>query len=96
VIVDQIHIPRLAIFHSEDDPPIGSNGDRPKALEIALERMKVKARNVHVFRDTGPIETLENTPDLLDVSGIQQAAVVLLEKFPQPLVAEARDDARPV
>jgi hypothetical protein len=46
VAVDQVNVARSAVGKAENDPPIGTHGDRPKASELALERMQPRAARI--------------------------------------------------
>jgi hypothetical protein len=43
MVVEQIDIERIAILEPEDNAPVGGNVNRPKALQLALERVEPEA-----------------------------------------------------
>ena len=52
-------------MEAKHDSPIGPNSDRPKALAITFEWMKMKGRNIKVLDSSGHIESRQNLPDAL-------------------------------
>jgi hypothetical protein len=48
MVVEQIDIERIAITEAEDDAPVGGYVDRPKALQLAFERVEPEAWGIHV------------------------------------------------
>src|ERR1019366_3862700 len=62
---------------SENNPPVGSNGDAPKAGEIALQRMQSEPRKVHVLGPGRTVQKRQNTGDLINLPSIQAAPIVV-------------------
>src|ERR1035441_3153870 len=60
VVIDIINLQRVALHQAENHPPVGAHRHRPKAFELALERMQPAARPVHVRDRIGSIQTGEN------------------------------------
>jgi hypothetical protein len=44
VAIQIVHIGRIAIFETKNDPPIGADGDTPESSQFALQLMKTPAR----------------------------------------------------
>jgi ArsR family transcriptional regulator, arsenate/arsenite/antimonite-responsive transcriptional repressor len=60
VVIDVINIQRVTSCNAQDNSPIGANRYRPESLELTLERMQPKARQVHVGNGPGGIEANQN------------------------------------
>src|SRR6266849_6019181 len=44
VIVDQINIGYVTVIEAKDDAPVGTDGDAPKAGEVAFQQVQPEAR----------------------------------------------------
>jgi hypothetical protein len=67
MVIDIINIERLALGEAENHTPVGTNRYRPKAFQLALERMQPEARQVHISDRTCSIKARENVPQLFGV-----------------------------
>jgi hypothetical protein len=81
VIVDQINIEGIPVFETENQTAISRNGNAPKALEIAFQRMQPPTRIcLHFFDFRSDIERCQESPKLRDLIGRQTAFFVSLKK----------------
>src|ERR1035441_6104202 len=60
VVIHIVNVKRVGVGKAENPPPVCSNRDRPKPLELAFERMQPKAWHIHIGHATGSVEPREN------------------------------------
>jgi hypothetical protein len=71
VVVNIINILRVTV-KTENYPPVGSNGHRPKAFQLAFEPMQPKPRHVHVFNGRRCVKRSQNIPQLVNVFRVKR------------------------
>jgi hypothetical protein len=92
MIVHEIDVPNVTLLKSENDPPIGADGDRPKASKIAFQRMKSKAGTAQPVKIISRgIQRGENITNALHHIGRELAGVIVCVELPQALMSEALD-----
>ncbi len=91
MIIDQVDVEGVLAVEAENDAPVGAQRDRPKTLQVSLQRMQAKARNRHVLRTARLVQAGQDAGDLVGVLRVEFAAVVILEQPPQSLVPETQD-----
>ncbi len=91
MIVDEIDVPGHPVFESKNNPPVGSNGHRPEAFEIALQGMKMKRWQVERVDRFRHVQNGENLPDLADMFRTDASRIVVLEQLSQALVPKTLD-----
>ena len=72
---------------TEDDTPIGANGDRVKTLPFAFEGVKPETGQIHVRHRAGSIEPGQNISQLAGMFRIHTAGIVVLVNALQSFVA---------
>ena len=60
MVIDQFNVNSVRVFKTKDNPPIGAHGDRPKASQIASERVQPVAGKIHRLRGLGRIKAGKN------------------------------------
>lgn len=60
MVVDQFNVKSSGLFKTKHDPPIGPHCNRPKPLQIALQRVKTVTGKIKRLRRSGPIEDGQN------------------------------------
>src|SRR5271157_1242009 len=53
VVIEIINVQHVAFAKAENHPPVGADRPRPKAFQLALERMQPEPRQVHIRCRTG-------------------------------------------
>ena len=91
MIVNIINIPRIAFDEAENDPPIRTDSNRPKTLEVTFERVQAKAWDVHIRDRSRSIKTRENVPQPIRMLANQTAGIAVLVKAFQSLMADRSD-----
>ena len=91
MVVLQIHVTRFAIRKAKREPIVAGDGDRVFAFAPSLQRMKISARQVHVFENCGAVQEVQ--PDLKPLRHIRRNAFRLacLEKPFDSVMAKAFD-----
>ena len=87
VVIDIINV-LCAAVEAEDNPPVGANGDGPKALHFAFERMQAESRQVHMGNGGGGLKRGQNISQFADVFRVYAARIVVLEEPFESLVAD--------
>ena len=87
--VSHINVLSVALQKAEDHTPIGPDGHAPETFEIALERMKPKAGQIHVVRLSGTVKNREDIFNLLDVIGVDSSGLTIFKEPLQSLMPEA-------
>jgi hypothetical protein len=64
MVVQEVDIPRIAIFEPEDNTPVRPNRDGPKAFEIALQCMQPEKRLPHIVWTAATSKADRMTPIL--------------------------------
>lgn len=91
MVIDVINIQRVAFGEAENHAPIGPNRDRPKAFELAFERMQTEAGQIQVSGRSGGIKSHENITQLRSMFPDHAARVVVLVKTLQSFVTDRPD-----
>lgn len=91
MIVLQIHVDCIALGKAERDAPISQDRDRIEPLQATDEAMKLVARQIHVLRPDGGIQSVKNAADTVCLLGIDAFALALCEVALKPFMAEALD-----
>jgi len=89
VVIDQVNIASLAVFKSENDPPVTGNAYRPEALEIAFQGIKPPARQTQTLRSRGGIQQGENTANSRHLISLEIASVSALVQLPPTAMPKA-------
>jgi hypothetical protein len=82
MIVDQVHVERIALLEAKDNPPVAGDRDAPKTLQIALQRMKSIAGKRHLLSSISDVQPGEDildpieliSPDLLPIAAQEQTS----------------------
>lgn len=82
MIVHQIDIESGTVLEPKNDPPVGSDAHRPEVPEITSQPVQPEAGQIHILDRRHLVEAGKDTPDLVNVPGIDTATVV---PFEQPL-----------
>jgi hypothetical protein len=88
MVVDQIDIEGVATLESKNDPPIGANGDRPIASEVALQLMQPEGRQPQRLDGFRRVEHGQDLLDLADVLGANALALSSSKSCRSPLCAK--------
>jgi len=91
MIINQLNIKGVAILESENDPPVGTNGNRLESFAVTFEFMQPIAGKVEGLRRFRGIERGQNIFNSVDEVSPDVAAVALLEKPFSAPVLEAPD-----
>jgi hypothetical protein len=94
VIIQIVDLKRLAIRESKDDAPIGSDNDRPQALQLPLKPMKPETGKVHIVHGYSCVHPRENIAQLRQVLRVYSPRVVVFIEAFQPLVAKGLNHGR--
>jgi|GEM_PF-4930604 len=92
MVINVFHVDDVGADKPKHDSPVGANGNGPKALQTALQRMQPEARQVHVRGGSRRIEASENVAQLFRMIRGHAAGVVILEEPLESLVADREDD----
>ena len=87
MVIDIIDILR-AVVETEDHPPVSPNGHRPKAFQLAYERMQPESRQVDMGNGWGGVQRRQNIPQLANMLRVYAAWIVVFKELLQPLVAK--------
>ena len=79
MVIDVIHVLRVAVVKTKDHPPVGANCDRPRAFPITLERMHLEAGHIHIGNDAGRVEPCQNVAQLFNVLSFDAARVAVFK-----------------
>ena len=60
MIVNVIHVKRVAFFEAEDNTPAARNLHCPETSQIALQRTEVRPWEVHISDLTGSVEQIKD------------------------------------
>jgi hypothetical protein len=60
MVIDQFNVKSVCAFKTKDNALIGAHRDRPKALQVASERVQPVAGQIHRLRGLGCIKAGEN------------------------------------
>ena len=88
MIVDIVHVQRVAFGKAKNNSPVGSNSNGPKAFQLTLQGVKAEAGQVHIRRRSGCIETRKNVAQLFRVLADYPARVVVFIQTSQAFVAD--------
>jgi hypothetical protein len=91
VVVDQLDVVSGTIVKTENNSPIGSHGDGPKPLAMALQGVEMKTGQSHIFDRIGFVELDQNRPNFAGQIGSDSAAIVLFKKPFQALMLKSDD-----
>lgn len=65
MMVDQLDINGVVRLEPKDEAPVGTDLDRPEAIEITFEGMKPPTREIHVARLLCEVEGMELSSELV-------------------------------
>lgn len=94
VIVHKVDIEDLAVLEAENHSPVGANGNRPVASQIALQRMQPKGWKIEVLDSRCSIQRSEQIADALNHVGLQLVSIIFVKEALQPFVPNAFDHQR--
>ena len=80
MVVGEFNFKRISAVKAEDNTPIRTHGDGPKAFQSALQRVQVVAGKVHGLRRLGFVEPSENVLNSVDQVGTYPPALPALIK----------------
>ena len=93
MVIQIVHIGRIATFETKNDAPIGADGDTPEPGQFAFQRMKTPARQIHMRRLGTPVQAGRHAPDFLQLLRIQSALIIIVEKPLQAAMTKPPDPA---
>jgi hypothetical protein len=93
MIIEQLNITRLATFHTKYDAPVGSDGNRPKALAITLQWVQTKAGQIHLFRRFRLVKNQQDVFDALEILRRNLTWVPVFEQSAQAFMPKVSDHA---
>jgi len=67
MIIQEVYIVGVAVHESEDNSPVCPNCHGVEAFQLALERMKVKVRAVHILYPRGRIQVRQDSTDAIQL-----------------------------
>ena len=67
MIIQIIHIVRIACLKAKGDAPVSRYPNRPVALQFAFERMQPESRQVYIVRLSAAVENRQNIAQANDV-----------------------------
>lgn len=91
MVIDEINVGCMTVYEAKNHAVICSHRYRVEALEVALQWVKAKPREVEIFGYSGAVENCEYVLDLVDVVRSNVLTVVVLKQPFQTLVPEALD-----
>ena len=95
MVVDQIHIARVACLEAEDDTPVYPDSHAPATFEVALETVQSEARQVHVLGPSGAIQHDQDVFQFLEQLQADTLGFAVLKQLFQPFVFKAFDYSSP-
>ena len=90
MVIEQVHIQRLAIDKTKDDSPVSRYTHAPLPLSIACQRMQPVAGLIEVMQVARYVEVGQYATDAPDVAGIQPSGVASIMEPPQSRVLDFR------
>jgi hypothetical protein len=91
VVIDQIDIRGVALLETENDAPVGTDGDAPITRELAFQRVQPKARQIELLRACRHIEPGQHARNLICMLRVHLAPVVVFVKAAQAAMSKATD-----
>ena len=91
MVVHKINVGCLAVLETEDNAPVGPRSHRPKAFEVAFQRVQSEGRQPERLKGSRRVQHTQNLPDLPDMIWVYALRVVVLKKLPQPLMSKTFD-----
>jgi hypothetical protein len=95
MVVDQINIDGVASIEAKDDPPISRDGDRPEALQGALQRVQPQSREIHLSGHCCHIEAGKYSRNFVDDGRLQTSPFVLPVQAFEAFVPETPNHGAP-
>lgn len=89
MVIDQFNVKSVRAFKTKDNTPIGAHRDRPKALQVASERVQPVAGQIHCLRGLGRIKAGQNILNPVQQIRPYLARVAAFIQAFQPSVFEA-------
>ena len=93
MVVFEVYVGGIAFRPPERDPPISAGADRIAAFLAAGERMKAKARQIHVLWPQCVIERAQNVGDSSCILYAEPSSIARREEAFQGLVSERPNHA---
>ena len=87
MVIHIIDIEGVGAVKAESNPPVCTDGHRPKLLVLAFKPMQPETGHIHVGRSAGRVEPRQNVAELPGVFGKDAARVVVFMKAFQTLMA---------
>lgn len=82
MVIDIVHVRRLAGFELEYDSPVCANGNSPKSRAAAFETVQAESGDIQVRNLAGSIQTRKNVPQLFHVFGEHATQIIVFVKTP--------------
>ena len=93
MVIDQIHIERIALLESEDNPPVPRNAHTPEAFQTALEPMKPVPRHIEGLGPVRHVQAAQNVFDPVEMIRSYLALIAsLVEPFQAPMLESSDHD----
>ena len=89
MIVEKIHVGRITLLESENDPPVRLHGHTPESGKPSLQWMQPEPWQVHMFRFTRLVQARQNSADLFEMHRVQPTLVIALIQALQAAMPEA-------
>jgi hypothetical protein len=93
MIVNVIDVRALATLESENDSPVCPYRDRPKAAQVALERMQSESRKIQIGDLVGGVEPSQDIAQFLDVLTVDASGIVAFMQPAQSLMPKRDNHA---
>jgi len=91
VVILVIDVYRIFAIESERDAPVTTDAHRPSTAPTTLQWMKPKARKAHIACGRSRIQSRQNQPQTLGLSGLDPGLGPGCKVLRQALVTEGSD-----
>src|SRR5271155_1153250 len=81
MIIDEVNIKGFAVLEPKDYAPVRAHGERPKALEVALQRVQPEGRQIEVADTQRRVEQGQNLADFPRMFSVDASGIVIFEKL---------------
>jgi hypothetical protein len=89
VIVEKVHVSRIAILESEHNPPVRLHRHAPESGALSFQRMQTEPWQVHMFRFVRLIQARQNSQDIFEIPRVLPTRVIALIQALQATMPEA-------
>jgi len=96
MIVHQIEVMGIPCLETEDDAPVGADGDSPEAFPVMGEGVQAQTRQIDVPYGLSRIEKCEKRRYSRRQPWIDASPIILLEQPSQTLVPETGYHSTPL